>query len=259
MIKILVCVKEVVCSGTQPEIDFDNTWVRPSGGHGFRMNMYDEYALEEAVKIKEENPGTVVDILSAGPERAGAILKKGLEKGADSAFRFHVENGGYITPFQKASILSSFAAPRGYSLIFTGVMSEDLMNGQVGPMTAALLNIPFAASVVREALDIRGACIDVESEIEGGMRALYRLKLPALLAIQSGINMPRYPSLSNKLRAKYQKIEIVNDEGTSIAAARERIHSICYPEKISRGIVIEGTRSEKAEKLLQILHEKSFL
>jgi len=254
MLKILVCIKEVIPYDTPLEI--------MSGGSsysGCHMNLYDEYALEEAVRIKEAFPGTVVDAFSAGPERVCGTLKKALEKGADNAFHYYLKDGIGIPPSMKASIISSFAAPRGYRLILTGVMSEDLMHGQVGPMTAGFMNIPYAASVVREALNLSMSTVDAESEIEGGSRIIFRLNLPALLTIQSGINTPRYPSLSNKLRAKKQDIVPVEECGSPGLPLREEIYSIGYPEKTTTGTVIEGNRQERADKLLHIFHEKALI
>ncbi|HNW28860.1 MAG TPA: hypothetical protein PKN50_10320, partial [Spirochaetota bacterium] len=124
---------------------------------------------------------------------------------------------------------------------------------------AARLGLPCAVSVVRETISPDRKTVMVECELEGGINEKIELPVPCLLSIQSGINRPRYPSLSNVLRAKEQKLIMIQADQGVIPQRPEQPVSISYPEKSSTGVVISGTPEQKAEQLLAILHEKSLL
>lgn len=257
--KILVCVKQVPDTESPLTIDDASRWIREDDRITFRMNRYDEYALEEAVLIREAFGDVTVDAVSMGPARVSAVLKKSLEKGAAGGFHIVRESAGYCSPSVTASLIADYARSNFYDLIFTGVMAEDDMQCQVGPLIAARLGLPCAVSVVKESISRADKTITVECEIEGGAAETVILPMPCLCTIQSGINRPRYPSLSNVLRAKEQElVRIVPEEGGA-SPATETALSLSYPHKSSRGTIIEGTTEQKAEKLLAILHEKSLL
>jgi electron transfer flavoprotein beta subunit len=257
--KILVCIKQVPDPESSIEIDPGARWITDHKGMVYRMNRYDEYALEEAVLIREALENVTVEVVSVGPARAAAVLKKGLEKGADNAIHIIDENAGYRPPALTAARIADYAGTHGYDLIFTGVMAEDDMQSQVGPLIAARLELPCATSVTKETLDKEGGVITAECELEGGSMETVALPLPCLLAIQSGINRPRYPSLSNVFRAKDQALMVIDDDATPAAVPHEDIVSLLYPPRSTKGMVLAGTSEEKAEQLLTLLHEKSFL
>ena len=257
--RILVCVKQVPDTESPLSIDEATLWIREDDRIAFRMNRYDEYALEEAVLIREALGDVTVDAISVGPARAAAVLKKSLEKGAAGGIHIVRDKPGYCPPSVTASLIAGYALTGSYDLILTGVMAEDDMQCQVGPLVAARLGLPCAVSVVKETLDPGSRTVTVECELEGGAAETVSLPLPCLLAIQSGINRPRYPSLSNVLRAKEQELVRIVPDGESAALRTEKAISLMYPVKSSRGTVIEGSTEEKAEKLLALLHEKSLL
>ncbi len=257
--KILVCVKQVHDTESPLEIDGDRRWVRDDGPIAFRMNRYDEFALEEAVLIRESLGDVTVDAISAGPPRFSSTLKKSLEKGAANGIHIIYEAGGYCPPSLTAALIADYARDKSYDLILCGVMAEDDMQCQVGPLIAARLGLPCAVSVVNEAIGPDRKTVTVECELEGGINERIELPLPCLLAIQSGINRPRYPSLSNVLRAKEQKLVTIPADPGLLTQAPEKPVTVTYPEKGSTGVVISGTREEKAEQLLAILHERSLL
>ncbi|PKL39037.1 MAG: hypothetical protein CVV44_09220 [Spirochaetae bacterium HGW-Spirochaetae-1] len=256
--KILVCIKQVRDDTSPIMIGSEGKDYLDDGNTVFRMNRLDEYALEEAILIREKNKGIVVDAVSVGPDRARAVVRKALEKGADNGFHIVTGEAAYAPPLVTAALLASFARSGDYDLILTGVMSEDDMNGQTGSMLAGFLGLPCAVSVIEE--EINGnAFIDVTSELEGGMREQAVISMPCVLTIQSGINRPRYPSLSNVLRAKTQ--EIITRDGTEQAEQDGGMAQVTlsYPVKTGRGIILDGTPEEKAIQLLDILHEKALV
>ncbi|MBN1495181.1 MAG: electron transfer flavoprotein subunit beta/FixA family protein [Spirochaetes bacterium] len=256
--KILVCLKQVPDPEANIEIDSTRGWICESDGIAYRMNLYDEYALEEAVLIRESLGDASVDVISVGSERAAAVLKKGIEKGATNGIHIILDRDRYRSPGLIARLIADYARDRGYDLILAGVMAEDDMQCQVGPLIASYLGLPCAVSVVREKIGDNRSEIDVDCELEGGVNETLILPLPCLLTIQSGINRPRYPSLSNVLRAKEQALTMLS-AGTVLSGQVETVVSICYPESAVKGTIIKGTPEQKAEKLLDILHEKSLL
>lgn len=256
---ILVCIKQVPDPESKPLLSQDGTWASYGVNTAWRINRFDEHAVEEALLIREKNPGTEIDILSIGPDRSKAAIRRCIEMGADRGFLIYHEAEGYISPSVKAGIIADFTSTMQYDLILSGTMSEDMMSGQTGPMTAALMGIPSATSVISLRLDSNEYTLDAERELDGGARSVVRLKLPALIAVQSGINRPRYPSLSNVMRAK--NVEITEIRSTEQSANRryEEVISVksASPEKV--GLLLQGTTREKADELWCILHAKSLI
>ena len=231
---ILVCIKQVADSETKPVITEDGKWAAYGENAAYRINRFDEHAIEEAIKIKESLPGTEVDILSVGPERVKNAIRRGLEMGADRGIHIHLEDRGYASPLLKARLITNFCASIRYDLIITGIMSEDMMSGQTGLMVAALLDYPSAAGVMK--LEVNPVLMEarIERELEASAACSMKLKLPALVTVQSGINRPRYPSLSNVMKARTAVITEIK--------SRENINKGGY-ESVTR---VMNTRPQRA-------------
>jgi electron transfer flavoprotein beta subunit len=258
-LKILVCVKQVPDSGETLKINESTGWIEYGPLTVFRMNRFDEFALEEALLMKERMPGTIVHALSLGPERVRTTIKRAMETGADHGIHIFDPGERYLSPFASASFIASYARGKGYDLIFTGVMAEDDMACQVGQTVAALLDLPCVTSVINERAGSGSNELFVEREIEGGSRQSLAVTLPAVLTIQSGINFPRYPSLSNVLRARSQEQEIIDTGDINVSPVQEAMVSLREPYRAMEGTFIKGTQQEKARKLAAIFHEKALL
>jgi electron transfer flavoprotein beta subunit len=257
--KILVCVKQVYDS---PEtLVFDESAGRVTfGPHTvFRMNRYDEYALEEALRIRERLGGAVVDAVSVGPPRVGGTIRRALELGADQGIHVQTGNDACPSAFERAHLIASAARGRGYDLVLAGVMAEDDMESQVGPLLAGILGYGCATGVIFEELSPDGREVLLEREIEGGSRECLTLALPCVLTIQSGINTPRYPALSHVLRARSAGLECIEASSLAVPHPTQRLVHILPPEEGRQGEIIEGTAAEKAETLIRILREHSLL
>ncbi len=255
--QILVCVKQVPDSESVIEIAASGEWIAEEG-LVFRMNRFDEYAVEEALVIRDAFPGSTVTALTVGPRRAESAARRAMEMGADRGVRIPLETDGYASPMAVASLIAAHARGEGYDLILCGAMAEDDMQAQVGPLLAEMLDIPSATSVIAAAVS-GDAAIRVEREMEGGAREAMELSLPALVAVQPGINRPRYPSLSNVLRAKSQAIPEESRTPGADGISFERLGRLHLPERSSTCALITGSTAEKAEKLLAILASKSLL
>ncbi|MEA2102741.1 MAG: electron transfer flavoprotein subunit beta/FixA family protein [Thermodesulfobacteriota bacterium] len=263
-VRILVCVKQVLDSAETVSIDETATdetatWIRFEPGTVFRMNRFDEFAVQEALRIRESIPGSVIDALSLGPDRVKKTILKALEMGADNGVHIPVETKKYILPYMRASMIAEYAQNRHYDLILTGIMAEDDMECQVGQLLAGILGLPYATSVIYQDIEANKGTIYVEKEIEEGRRECMDIDLPALITVQSGINTPGYPSLSNVLRARGQQIEVMEPSRCADRMDREVITGVSYPSAGVSGTFIDGSPQEKANALLDILHKNAVL
>ena len=267
-VKILVCIKQILApelaeSSGRPGIKggdedpFPLTMPLPED-NCYRFNPFDEYAVEEALRIRESFGNVTVDVLSLGPERCRGALQRALEMGADKATLLHLDRSAHLTPYETASIIAGHLRDKAYDLILTGVMAEDAMQGQTGQLIAALLDMPCSTAVISERLLAPRGPVYVEREEDGGERTAYELQLPAVLTIQSGINRPRYPALSHVLRARTQEIAVI-DAAPLLTASRERIVSVTRAESSATCTFIMGTPREKAGRFLDFCRQKGFL
>jgi len=256
---ILVCVKQVPEPETEAHIDPSGQWVKMGGGSNLRMNRFDECAVEAAVQIKERHAGTTVHIISVGPASSDAIIRRAIGMGADQGTHIVASADGFVDPSTIAYWMSRCPAAREADLIFCGTMSEDLMQGQVGPLLADRLSLPCASAVVRVDLQLKDEQVQVEREVEGGYREVVALKLPALLTIQTGINQPRYPSLSNLLRANQLSLDTRQADEMEEVSSLQKVLRMMPPRKLRDGRILKGSTTEKAEQLVTILANRSYL
>jgi electron transfer flavoprotein beta subunit len=257
--KVLVCVKQIPDPETPIEVDGRQGWFRPKRSDAYRMNRFDEFAVEEALQIRSRFPDVRVGAVSVGPMRVVMTLKRAMGMGVDHAVHLRTADTGYLSPWTVARSIARYGEESGYGLILTGVMAEDGMEGQVGPILAELLGMPCATSVMLQELNLEAGTIYVEREIEGGYRHALELTLPALLTIQAGINRPRYPSLSNVLRSKEQAVATIDVHSLRLPEPGEQVEQVSFPQRSRECTVLEGTPEEKAHRLARILREKSFL
>ncbi len=257
--KILVCIKEVPAGDMQVCIDDSGRWIEAGSHDDYVMNRFDEYALEEAVRIKEHFAGTTVAVLSVGPERCRAVIRRALAKGADTGIHIQDPAPGCPAAETVAAAIAGFCQTRAYDLILTGVISADLMQGLTGPLLAARLKIPCAAAVIRQRIDPDRRTVLAACELESGWTEEVRLTLPALLTIQSGINRPRYPSLSNMMRSRQQELTTLPFDTPAGVESESWIEALSEPAASAGAAFFEGTPEEKAASLLDLLIDKGVL
>jgi electron transfer flavoprotein beta subunit len=146
-----------------------------------------------------------------------------------------------------------------YDLILCGVMSQDLCQGQVGPMIAGILGIPVVSSVIGLNLDPARNRITVVKEMEQATRQRITLEPPAVITIQTGSSQPRYPSLSNTLRAKKQELETISLKDYTPARKGSITQGVRHALPSRNGLFLDGPVEEKAKRLKDILREKGLL
>ena len=253
--KILVCIKQVPDMESRFKLNSEGTWYDETD-LAFRMNEYDEYAVEQAVQLKEQLGGEPeVTVLSIGPDRVVEAMKKALAMGADRGV--HIKDDKYYQkdPWQIASAIACHAATRNYDLVFTGMQSQDRGSAQVGVTVAELLGFACVTTLIGFAYD--NGTITAKRELEGGTKGVARLKLPAVVTCQLGLNTPRYPTLPNIMKAKKKEIA-VQPIGELLHDAQLTATEAMYPPaRKGGGIVIEGDVNDQIERLFGILKEKT--
>lgn len=256
---ILVCIKQVPDLDQLPvELQADGQ-ITVGAPPELRMNRFDEFAVEAALQLKEARGKIHIDAVSVGTAAVLAVIKRAVGMGVDQGILLDTGDRTDPGPAEVARRIARCAGRKHYDLILTGSWSEDGMNGQVGPMTAALLDRPCATQVISLKLALDQTQVDVEREVEGGSRERLQLRLPALLALQSGINRPRYPSLSNLLRANRQAVETLVAEDGAGGADPVACLGFMQPPRTRAGRVLGGSPQEKAETFLTLLREKAFI
>lgn len=252
--KIAVCIKQVVTRDWPLRVDDTERWVRDVDA-GFEMNEPDAYALEEALRLKEQSGGEVV-VCAAGPARVLQVLREALARGADRAI--HVESDSLATAdsLKLAQALAEALRAEEPDLILTGLQSDDQGFGQTGVVLAELLGIAHSTIIMEVKLDSnRKNEIRVKRELEAGWFQWITIPTPALLTIQSGINQLRYATLKGIMAAKKKEIrKVVAD--SSLEPTME-ISKIYVPIKSKKTRFIEGSPSQAAEELVRILRDEA--
>lgn len=230
------------------------------------MNRFDAHALEEALLLKEQSSATrlesvSVDVVTVGPLETEKIIRRAFGMGADRGYHIVTEDIGYASSFVTASRLSVVAKKISYDLILAGIMSEDMMAGQTGPMLAKILGRPCATGVIKTLLPCTDNTMEVEREMENGFLDCLTILLPAVLTIQAGINRPRYPCLSNMLAANRKPIITLAAENLCPEPVRPRESCIGMeePEKTRSGRLLKGSLTDKAEQLFSFLRKKDLI
>jgi electron transfer flavoprotein beta subunit len=247
--QIAVCIKQVPTRDWQPRLNDDKTWIREQDA-SYEMNEPDAYALEEALRLKEQHGGEVV-VCSAGPARVAQVIREALARGADRAI--HVEDDGLAAAdaFVVADALAAAMKDERFDLILTGLQSDDQGFAQTGVILAERLGLPHATIIMD--VQIGDGALRVKRELEGGWFQWVAMPLPAVLTIQSGINQLRYATLKGIMAAK--KKEIRKAPLASNAAAKMKIVNLYVPEKGKKTQMIAGSPAEAAKELVRRLRE----
>lgn len=216
------------------------------------INPYDEYAVEEAIKLKEAGGGNVT-VICVGPDRAEETVRKALAMGADDAVL--IEPPADADEFVISELLAAACRQREFDLILAGNLSVDTGAGQVAIRVAELLGIPHVGTIVK--LDVNGDEATVERDAEGDTE-IVQVKLPALFTAQQGLNEPRYPSLPGIMKAKKKPLERVTAADLGVSATpRTTVTSVFAEEQERRREMIGGTPAEAAAALVSKLRNEA--
>ncbi|MBI5209292.1 MAG: electron transfer flavoprotein subunit beta/FixA family protein [Elusimicrobia bacterium] len=266
-LNIVVCVKD---TPTSLGVHVDSATKRVKhDGLQTALNPFDEYAVEEALRLKEKLPGSTTLAVSVGPPSAEGALREAMSRGIESAVLVSgpefAGSDTYATSRALAAALRKLAADKPVHLVLFGKSSNDGNSGIVGPQVAAWLDWPSASSV-KKIESVTDSAVTVTRMLEDGIDTL-KLGLPAAVSTVKEINEPRLPSLKGKLSAKKAVIPRWTAADLGLGASEvgsagslARIAAESAPPSRPAGMTVEGaTSAEKAAKLVDILIERKVI
>jgi electron transfer flavoprotein beta subunit len=234
-LRVLVCVKRVPAPGARIVLTDDQQAV--DARHlPFTVSPHEECAVEEAVRIKEQHDGSVV-VMTLGPAEAEEQLRYAVSVGADEAVLLSTDGSDWDPQATAAAIAQRIAELEEtggrFDLILFGNESADSAGYQVGIRVAHALDRPVISGI--KGLEIEDGTVVARRETGAGFE-VYRLPLPAVLAVKEGINLPRYPTLPSRLKAK--KVEVVTTEPEPVAGGLKMLRLVTPPEAASATTIL---------------------
>ena len=243
---ILVCIKRVPAPGTRIVLTDDAQEI-VTRNLGFTVSPHEECAVEEAVQLKEKHGGSVT-VLTLGESLAQEQLREAMAMGADDAILLETDGQDW-DPMATASAITEAIKGKSFDLLLFGNESADSGGYQVGIRVAHALDFPCVSGV--KGIEIEGSTATVKREASGGWE-LYEVGLPAVISVKEGINLPRYPSLPGRMRAKRKQIENIAPE--KIAGGPEKIRLKNPPEQGSH-VEMLGNGADAVAKVMDVLKE----
>ncbi len=254
--KIVVCVKQVPDTEARIRIAPDGRGIA-EGDINWIISPYDEFALEEALRIKEKHGGEVV-LVGLGPDRVQSALRSGLAMGADSAV--HLKDPLFEGTDTLGTARALAAALRGLSpdLVLLGQQGVGGDNAQVPGLVAELLDLPQVTMAVK--IDLQEGKAVVDREVEGAHET-WETSLPAVVSAQKGLNEPRYASLKGIMAAKKKTIETRDAAalglGDADLAPKTRTVTLELPPARQAVKMVEGDTDRQVQELIRLLHEEA--
>jgi electron transfer flavoprotein beta subunit len=245
--KIAVCVSHVPDTAAKIKIGADQKSIDPSGVT-YIINPYDEFAVEEALKQKDNLKAEEVIVISLGADSSKETIRKALAMGADKGIL--LKDDSYRDSMSVAKALAEEIKAQGCELVFFGKQSVDYDNSITGQLTAGFLNYSCVSVVVD--LKIEGNRVTAEREIEGG-REVVETEIPVVITAQKGLNEPRYASLKGIMAAKKKVIE---EKSPSAAENSSEIVKLQIPQAKQPGRII-GNDTAAVSELVRLLREEA--
>ncbi|MCM3180454.1 electron transfer flavoprotein subunit beta/FixA family protein [Cytobacillus horneckiae] len=249
---ILVLIKQTF--DTEEKITLQNGKICEDGVN-FIINPYDEYAIEEALKLRDLHGGEVT-VITIGPERSENALRTALAMGADKAIIVDSEDQE-LDEHSISKVLAAVIKGRKYDLILGGNMAVDYGSGQVGPRLAEELDIPQITTITY--IEVNGNQVIIERDVEGD-KELVESSLPVLVTAQQGLNEPRYPSLPGIMRAKkkpIERLEIDDFDFEDDIDAKTVVTETYFPPKKDAGRILIGEIKDQVSELANLLRSEA--
>ena len=242
--KILVCMKQVPDTEATIKIGSDQKSVNESGIK-FIVNPYDEYAIEEALLIKEAGKAESITAIGLGPDRVKDALRTAVAMGVDDVVHLKTDSNE-LDGLTTAKLLAAQIQETGFDLVLMGKEAIDDGNMQVGPMLSELLDVPCLTVVTK--LELEDNKITAEREGDGSVQVL-ETNCPCIVTCQKGLNEPRYPSIRGVMMAKKKQIneKVVDLEQPSVA-----VTSFSYPAARAAGKIV-GEGVDAVPELVKLL------
>ncbi|KHE71733.1 electron transfer flavoprotein subunit beta/FixA family protein [Halobacillus sp. BBL2006] len=238
---------------TEEKIAVNNGRIEDDGAE-YIINPYDEYAVEEAINLRDEHGGEVT-VVTIGEEDAEKQLRTALAMGADKAVLINTEDDlEEGDQFTTVKILEAFFADREVDLILGGNVAIDEASGQVGPRLAERLDIPCVTTIT--SIEINGESVHIERDVEGDVEKV-DTSLPLLVTCQQGLNEPRYPSLPGIMKAKKKPLDELEIDDLDLdeddVEPKTKTTEIFLPPEKQAGKVLEGEIDDQVKELVSLL------
>jgi electron transfer flavoprotein beta subunit len=253
--KILVAIKQVPDTATQVKITADAKSIE-TAGITWIVSPYDEFAVEEALRIKEKRGTGEVVAVTLGPERAKEALRSCLAMGADRAIHVNDPAFAQADTLTTARALAAVIKQEQPALVLVGRQAIDDDMGAVGAQLAEVLGWPSAYWIMEEAIDADGKSVKAARQVEGGLE-VFDVPLPAVLAAQKGLNEPRYPTLKGIMGAKKKEIKDVKAGDLGLAGETPQLSIVGLEALPPRppGRIIDGDVQTAVKELVRSLRE----
>jgi electron transfer flavoprotein beta subunit len=244
-VKILVCVKRVPITGGRMVLTADEQAIE-TRHLGFTISPHEECAVEEAVRLVEANGGETV-VLTLGPPEAEEQLRDCMATGADRGILLKTDGSDWDAQSTAGAVVDAIRGEEPFDLILFGNESADTANYQVGIRVAHALGLPVVNGLKK--IELQGEQVRCERDA-GGARDVYVVPLPAALSVLEGLNLPRYPSVPGRLRAKSKPLEIVE-----LARPEQKLEKLrlIVPPGQGKQAEILGNGPEAAPKVVELM------
>jgi electron transfer flavoprotein beta subunit len=255
---LVVCIKHVPDTESKIRVKPDGSAI-VTEGLNYVLNPYDEFAVEEAIRIKEKAAGSRVAVVCIGPEDATKSLRTCLAMGADEAI--HVPDSDFqrFDGVASARMLAAVVKDLPFDLVLCGKQAVDDDCAQVGPALAEFLGIPNVSVITKMEVAADQKRITVQREIEGA-NEIVDCSLPALVSAQKGLNEPRYPSLPNIMKAKKMPIKTIAADTLALGpdgAPKVEVLKFSEPPARKAGRVLEGEPRQVVKEVISLLIEEA--
>lgn len=252
---IYVCIKQVPDTETKIKLNGDSSWI-DTAGIKWIMSPYDEFAVEEALRLKEKNAGSTVTVLSAGPTRVVESIRTALAMGCDNGIHIEIPENADNNYAAKA-LAGALKKEAKVDIVFTG--KEAIDDGAA--QTSQLIAESFGMACVTVVLNAEygPSSVKCKREVEGGAIEVIEAPMPVLIAAQKGLNEPRYASLPNIMKAKKKEVKSLKgaDVGVSDADQKIKFKNFQLPPPKQAGKKIPGDPAAAAKELVRLLHEEA--
>lgn len=227
------------------------------------VNPYDEYALEEALKLREKVQGETV-VISYGRDRVCEAIRTALAMGVDRGIHIKNENPPFLDNFTVAKMLARTCELENFDIIFTGKQAIDDDSSSVSDMVAEILDFPHVTHVSKFNFIDSERTVEVEQELEGGNKSVIKMTLPCVVGCTKGLNEPRYATLPGIMKAKKKEIRLLTegdlgftDASALLQLSKVTINSLSLPPERTKGKVIQGEPDVSTKELVRLLREEA--
>ncbi|MBS1959367.1 MAG: electron transfer flavoprotein subunit beta/FixA family protein [Bdellovibrionales bacterium] len=252
---LYVCIKQVPDTETKIKVNGDGSGI-DAAGIKWIMSPYDEFAVEEALRVKEKNAGSTVTVITAGPDRTVEALRTALAMGADNAI--HVELPETAdSAFAAKALAGALKKEAKVDIVYFGKEAIDDGAAQVPQLVATYIGVPSVGTVV--GIEYNGTTLKCKREIEGGAFEMVEVSQPVVVSGSKGLNEPRYATLPNIMKAKKKEVKKMSlaDVGASPSDQKIKMKGLQLPPPKQAGKKIEGDAAAQAKALVTALHNEA--